>query len=130
MLHFKGFSRTAGHTLAQALRLAGKQGQPKASTGHLLMAILMQTSDPAASFLRARRITAPQVELRLQGLGQGRPLPPAGRRPSTGDAEGVGLRVVGRKSRPAQRGGQRAPALRHAGRPACHRQRLAAGIRA
>ena len=74
MLHFKGFSRTAGHTLAQALRLAGKQGQPKASTGHLLMAILMQTSDPAASFLRARRITAPQVELRLQGLGQGRPL--------------------------------------------------------
>ena len=74
MLHFKGFSRTAGHTLAQALRLAGKQGQPKASTGHLLMAILMQTSDPAASFLRARRITALQVELRLQGLGQGRPL--------------------------------------------------------
>ena len=74
MLHFKGVSRTAGQTLAQALRLAGKQGQPKASTGHLLMAILMQTSDPAASFLRARRITAPQVELRLQGLGQGRPL--------------------------------------------------------
>ena len=74
MLHFKGFFRTAGHTLAQSLRLAGKQGQPKASTGHLLMAILMQTSDPAASFLRARRITAPQVELRLQGLGQGRPL--------------------------------------------------------
>ena len=74
MLHFKGFSRTAGRTLAQALRLAGKQGQPKASTGHLLMAILMQTSDPAASFLRARRITAAQVELRLQGLGQGRPL--------------------------------------------------------
>ena len=74
MLHFKGFSRTAGRTLAQALRLAGKQGQPKASTGHLLMAILMQTSDPAASFLRARRITAAQVELRLQGLGQGRSL--------------------------------------------------------
>lgn len=74
MIHFKGFSRTAGRTLAQALRLAGKQGQPKASTGHLLMAILMQTSDPAASFLRARRITAAQVELRLQGLGQGRSL--------------------------------------------------------
>lgn len=74
MLRFKGFSRTAGHTLSRALQLAGQQGQSGAGTGHLLLAILMQPGDPAAGFLRARQVDQVRVEQRVERLGQGEPV--------------------------------------------------------
>ncbi len=55
--------------LRQALRLAGRHGQPQADTRHLLLAILQQESEPAALFLNARQITAGAVEAKLKAEG-------------------------------------------------------------
>ncbi len=59
--------------MRQALRLAGRNGQPAADTSHLLLAILQQESEPAALFLNARQITAGAVEAKLRAAGRGAP---------------------------------------------------------
>ena len=74
LFRYKGFSRNATQTIARALQLAGEQGQPKAGTGHLLWAILLQSTDTAASFLRARSITLEQIEKKARQLGQEAPV--------------------------------------------------------
>ena len=74
MFRYKGFSKNAAQTVVRALQLAGEQGMPKAGTGHLLWAILLQPSDTAAGFLRTRNVTAEQVEWKVRQMGREKPL--------------------------------------------------------
>ena len=54
---YKGFSRTAAHTVRTALVLAGQQGCCQADTGHLLLALVQTARGSAADFLRRKRVT-------------------------------------------------------------------------
>ena len=74
MFRYKGFSKSATQTVVRALQLAGEQGLPKAGTGHLLWAIMLQPSDTAACFLRTKNVTVEQVEWKVRQLGQDKPL--------------------------------------------------------
>lgn len=55
--HYKGFSRAAGQTVSNALKLAGRQGCTAADTGHLLQAMVQTAQGPAVDFLRRKNIT-------------------------------------------------------------------------
>ncbi len=70
---YRGFSRESDRLLQQAVQLAGGFGSEKATTGHLLLAMLQQEQGPAVRFLAQKKIT--ELEVRRQ-LAETRRTPP------------------------------------------------------
>lgn len=66
---YRGFSREAGRLLDEAVQLAGGLGCDRADTSHLLLAMLQQSSGPAARFLTGKKISEQAVR---RQLAQGR----------------------------------------------------------
>lgn len=72
---YRGFSREAGRLLDEAVQLAGGLGCDRADTSHLLLAMLQQSSGPAARFLTGKKISEQAVR---RQLAQERCGPPTG----------------------------------------------------
>lgn len=62
---YRGFSREAGRLLDEAVQLAGGLGCDRADTSHLLLAMLQQSSGPAARFLTGKKISEQAVRRQL-----------------------------------------------------------------
>lgn len=62
---YQGFSREAGRLLDEAVQLAGGLGCDRADTSHLLLAMLQQSSGPAARFLTGKKISEQAVRRQL-----------------------------------------------------------------
>ena len=62
---YRGFSREAGRLLDEAVQLAGGLGYDRADTSHLLLAMLQQSSGPAARFLTGKKISEQAVRRQL-----------------------------------------------------------------
>lgn len=62
---YRGFSREAGSLLDEAVQLAGGLGCDRADTSHLLLAMLQQSSGPAARFLTGKKISEQAVRRQL-----------------------------------------------------------------
>ena len=62
---YRGFSREAGRLLDKAVQLAGGLGCDRADTSHLLLAMLQQSSGPAARFLTGKKISEQAVRRQL-----------------------------------------------------------------
>ena len=62
---YRGFSREAGRLLDEAVQLAGGLGCDRADTSHLLLAMMQQSSGPAARFLTGKKISEQAVRRQL-----------------------------------------------------------------
>ena len=62
---YRGFSREARRLLDEAVQLAGGLGCDRADTSHLLLAMLQQSSGPAARFLTGKKISEQAVRRQL-----------------------------------------------------------------
>ncbi len=62
MRYYKGFSWRSNKLLCGAVAQAGRFGEKKADTGHLLLVMAQQESGMAGQFLRDKKVTAAQIQ--------------------------------------------------------------------
>ncbi len=71
--HYRGFSRKAGHILADTVRWAGQRGEGQAGTSLLLVTIAREDEEIAGRFLAEKKIRWQEVEKHLPVSGAALP---------------------------------------------------------
>ncbi|MCI2046750.1 MAG: ATP-dependent Clp protease ATP-binding subunit [Faecalibacterium sp.] len=71
--HYRGFSRKAGHILADTVRWAGQRGETQAGTSLLLVTIAREDEEIAGRFLAEKKINWQEAEKHLPVSGAALP---------------------------------------------------------